>query len=125
MSRSHLSLLSIDPLNEIKGSMFLSYKTLTKKFTNQQLNLYTSLSFLSHSVSTRSSDSLVLSIAMSDHHWTKGLPLSLVHDSGIFSLIPEIRIFHQAQFQAQSAQIHLNVPSYNQWVCCNPLKFFL
>ena len=50
-----------------------------------------------HTISTRTSDSLVLSIAMSNHHWTNGLPFSLVHDSGIPSLIPEIRLFHKAK----------------------------
>ena len=87
--------------------------------TNQQHNLYNNLSFLSHCISTRTSDSLVLSIAMSDHHWTNGLPFSLVHDSGIPSLIPEIRIFHQARFQAQT---HLNPPTTNGCVA-TPVDF--
>ena len=60
----------------------LTYKTLT----NQQPSyLYNSLSFPSHSVSTRSSDSLVLSIPC-QIVTAKGLSLSSVHDSGIHSI---------------------------------------
>ena len=71
----------------------LTYKTLTKQ---QPTYLYNSLSFPSHSVSTRSSDSLVFPFHMSDHHLAKGLSLSLVHDFGIhYRLIPEIQILYQ------------------------------
>ena len=73
----------------------LTYKTLTNQ---QPTFLYNSLSFPSHSVSTRSSDSLVLSIPyMSDHHLAKGLSLSSVHASGIHSppLIPETHLLYQ------------------------------
>ena len=71
----------------------LTYKTLTNQ---QPTYLYNSLSFPSHSVSTRSSDSLVLSIPYADHHLEKGLSLSLVHASGIHSpLIPETHLLYQ------------------------------
>ena len=71
----------------------LTYKTLT----NQQPTYHhNSLSFPSHSVSTRSSNSLVLPFHTSDHHLAKALSLSLVHDSGIHSLlIPETRLLYQ------------------------------
>ena len=72
----------------------LTYKTVTNQ---QPTYLYNSLSFLSHSVSTRSSDSLVLSIPYSICHLAKGLSLSLVHDFGIhYLLIPEIWILYQS-----------------------------
>ena len=77
----------------------LTYKTLTNQ---QSTYLYNSLSFPSHSVSTRSSDTFVFfhSIRTSDHHLAKRL--SLVHDSGIHSLpIPEIRLTN-IPFQAQN-----------------------
>ena len=77
----------------------LTYKTLTNQ---QPTYLYNSLSFPSHSVSTRSSDSLVqlsfepFPFHMSDHHLAKGLSLSSVHASGIHSpLIPETHLLYQ------------------------------
>ena len=47
----------------------------------QPTYLYNSLSFPSHSLSTRSSDSSVLSIYMSEHLWVKEPFLSLLQDS--------------------------------------------
>ena len=71
----------------------LTYKTLTNQ---QPTYLYNSLSFPSHSVSTRSSDSLVLSIPYVRSSLGKGLSLSLVHDFGIhYLLILEIRTLYQ------------------------------
>ena len=64
-----------------------TYKTLTNQ---QPTYLYNSLSFPSHSVSTRSSDSLVLSIPYVKSSLGKR---SLAYDFGIhYLLIPEIRI---------------------------------
>ena len=69
------------------------YKTLTNQ---QPTYIHNSLSFPSHSVSTRSSDSLVLSIPYVRSSLGKRPSLSLVHDFGIHSLlIPEIRILYQ------------------------------
>ena len=64
---------------------------------NQPTYLYNSLSFPSHSVSTRSSDSLVLSIPyVRSSKTAKGLSLSSVHASGIQSpLIPETHLLYQ------------------------------
>ena len=71
----------------------LTYKTLTNQ---QPTYLYNSLSFPSHSVSTRSSDSLVLSIPYVRSSLGKRAFLSSVHDFGIPYLpIPEIRILYQ------------------------------
>ena len=72
----------------------LTYKTLTNQL---HTHLYNSLPFPSHSVSTRSSDSLVISIPyMSNHNSAKGLSLSSVHDSGINSLlISKTRLLYQ------------------------------
>ena len=71
----------------------LTYKTLTNQ---QPTYLYNSLSFPSHSVSTRSSDSLVLSIPYVRSSLGKGLSLSSVHASGIHSpLIPETHLLYQ------------------------------
>ena len=65
--------------------------------TNQQpTDLYNSLSFPSHSVSTRSSNSLVLSIPYVRSSLGKRLSLSSVHASGIHSpLIPETHLLYQ------------------------------
>ena len=74
----------------------LTYKTLTNQ---QPTYLYNSLSFPSHSVSTRSSDSLVLSIPYVRSSLGKrafSVIASSVHDFGIHHLpIPEIRILYQ------------------------------
>ena len=80
------------------NSCLLTYKTLTNQ---QPTYLYNSLSFPLHSVSTRSSDSLVLSIPYVRPiiTWQKGF---LCHQSttleiGIhYLLIPEIRILYQS-----------------------------
>ena len=61
--------LPIKQRNEYKLCL-LTYKTLTNQ---QPTYLYNSLSFLSHSVSTRSSDSLVLSIPCQIITWQKGV----------------------------------------------------
>ena len=74
-----------------------TYKTITNQ---QPTYLHNSLSFPSHSFSTRSSDPF----HMSDHHLAKGLSLSLVHDSGIHSLpIPEIRLLFTVLCQTISS----------------------
>ena len=71
----------------------LTYKTLTNQ---QPTYLYNSLSFPSHSVSTRSSDSLVLSIPYVRSSLGKRAYSVMVHDFGIhYFLIPEIRILYQ------------------------------
>ena len=80
----------------------LTYKTLTNQ---QPAYLYNNLSFPSHLVSTRSSDSIVLSIRyvrfFFDRHLSKVLSLSSVHDSGIHSLlIPKFVFFTNIPFQA-------------------------
>ena len=64
--------------------------------TNQQPTyLYNSLSFPSHFVSTRSSNSLILSIPYVRSSLGKRLSLSSVHDSGIHSLLlPETSSTH-------------------------------
>ena len=62
----------------------------------QTTYLYNSLPFPSHSVSTPSSDSLVLSIPYIRSSLGKRASLSSVHDSGIHSLlIPETRPLYQ------------------------------
>ena len=71
----------------------LTYKTLTNQ---QPTYLYNILSFPSHSVSTRSSDSPVLSIPYVRSSLGKRLSLSSVHDSVIHSLlIPETCLLYQ------------------------------
>ena len=75
----------------------LTYKTLQ---IQQPTYLYNSLSFPSHSLSTRSSDSSVLSIPYVQHLWVKGPFLSLLQDSGTPSrLTPVTRylFLHSAQ----------------------------
>ena len=62
----------------------LTYKTLTNQ---QPTYLYNSLSFPSHSASTRSSDSLVLSIPYVRSSLGKRVSQSSVHGSGIHSLL--------------------------------------
>ena len=65
----------------------------TKQINNPVLHIYNSLSFPSHSVSTRSSDSFPFH--MTDHHLAIDFLWS-VHDSGIHSLlIPETRDLYQ------------------------------
>ena len=83
----------LPPLIDYKLCL-LTYKTLTNQ---QPTYLYNSLSFPSHSVSTRSSEgNLFFPFHMSDHHLAKGLSLSLVHDSRIhFLLTPETRLLYQ------------------------------
>ena len=87
----------------------LTYKTLTNQ---QPTYLYNSLSFPSHSVSTRSSDSLVLSIPYVRSSLGKRLSLSSVHDFGIHYLpIPEIRILYQLSVPAQNTPLQNCIPS--------------
>ena len=76
-----LNWLPIKQIIDYKVLCLLTYKTLTNK---QPTYLYRSHASPSHSVATRSSDSLVLfPFRISDHHLAKGLSLSLVHGSGI------------------------------------------
>ena len=87
----------------ITNSIFFTYRILTNR---QPTYLHNSLSFPSHPVSTRSSDSLVLSIPYVRSSLSKGLSLSSVHDSGIHSLlIPKTRLllfFTNIPIQAQN-----------------------
>ena len=78
----------------------LTYKTLEN---HQPTYLHNSLSFPSNSVSTRSSDSLVLSILFDQWSLDKKLSLSLVQDSGIHSfLIPKTGLL--CQFNVRSSK---------------------
>ena len=75
----------------------LTYKTLQ---IQQPTYLYNTLSFPSHSLSTRSSDSSFCPSHMSEHLWVKGPFLSLLQDSGTPShLTPVTRylFLHSAQ----------------------------
>ena len=85
----------------------LTYKTLR----NQQLTyLYNSLSFPSHSVSTRSSDSLVLSITYVT--WQEGF---LCHRSTTLkcttSRYPKFEFFNNFTFLAQNTPLQNCIPS--------------
>ena len=87
----------------------LTYKTLTNQ---QPTYLYNSLSFPSHSVSTRSSDSLVLSIPCQIITWQKGF---LCHRSTTLefttSRYPKFEFFTNFPFQAQNTPLQNCIPS--------------
>ena len=88
----------------------LTYKTLTNQ---QPTYLYNSLSFPSHSVSTRSSDSLVLSIPyVRSSTWQKGF---LCHWSTTLEFItswyPKFEFFTDFPFQAQNTPLQNRIPS--------------
>ena len=75
----------------------LTYKTLQ---IQQPTYLYNSLSFPSHSLSTRSSDSSVLSIPYV-HLWVKGPFLSLLQDSGTPSHLTPVNSLSVSTFRSK------------------------
>ena len=96
----------------------LTYKTLQ---IQQPTYLYSSLSFPSYSLSTKSADSSVLSIPYVRHLWVKGPFLSLLQDSGTPSHQTPVTCYlflHSAQnskpiFSSWPSPLN-SLPSYHQ-----------
>ena len=96
----------------------LTYKTLQ---IQQPTYLYNSLSFPSHSLSTRSSDFIGFCPShMSEHLWVKGPFLSLLQDSGTPSRLTPVTRYLFSTFRSK-LKTHLFKLAFPPWILSHPI----